>query len=55
MELIALSSAFDGVNVLFHGTGSDNDVYSEGVRNDERMVEHRDAEASSHMRHAEKS
>ena len=31
MELNALSSAFDGVNASVHETGSDNDVYGEGV------------------------
>ena len=55
MELNALSSAFDRVNVLVRETGSKNDVYGEGVSNDKRHMEHRVDETGSNEQHAEKS
>ena len=55
MELHASSTSLDSVNVLVHETGSDNDVYGERVRNDERKMEHEVAEASSDEHHSENS
>ena len=55
MELNASSPAFDIVYVLFHDTGSDNDVYGEEFSNDKRNMKQRVAEAGSNERHAEKS
>ena len=55
MEFYAFSPAFDGIYVLVHETGSDNDFYGEGVANDKRHVKQRVAEASPKERHAEKS
>ena len=55
MELNALSSAFDSVNVLVHETGSDNDVYGERFGNDKWQMKQRVAETGSNEHHAEKS
>ena len=55
MEFYALSPAFDGIYVLVHEMGSDNDVYGGGVGSNKRHMKKRVVEAGSNERHAEKS